>query len=59
MPNDEIEEETGMIAVIFKIEVDSGRGKRYFDLAATLREELEQAEGFISVERFKSLNTEK
>lgn len=58
MLNDEIEEETGMIAVIFEIEVDPGRGERYFDLAATLREELGQAEGFIAVERFKSLNTE-
>lgn len=58
MLNDEIEEETGMIAVIFEIEVDPGRGERYFDLAATLREELGQAEGFFAVERFKSLNTE-
>ena len=47
-----------MIAVIFEVEVDAETGQRYFDLAASLRPELEKADGFISVERFQSLTTE-
>lgn len=47
-----------MIAVIFEFTVDPRRGERYFDLAAALREELEQTEGFLSVERFQSLASE-
>ncbi len=34
-----------------------GRAQNYFDLAASLRPELEQIDGFISVERFESLAT--
>lgn len=42
-----------MIAVIFEVEpADPGR---YFDIAASLRPELERIPGFISVERFESL----
>ena len=46
-----------MIAVIFEVTVDPERGSRYFDLAAALREELEGADGFLSVERFSSLTS--
>lgn len=45
-----------MIAVIFEVEVSEGQGARYLDLAAALRPQLEQIEGFISVERFQSLS---
>lgn len=34
-----------------------GRAAEYFDLAASLRRELEAVDGFISVERFESLST--
>ena len=47
-----------MIAVIFEVTPHEGRADRYFDLAAALRPELEQIEGFLSVERFQSLTTE-
>ena len=47
-----------MIAVIFEVVLEEGRGERYFELAAGLREELEAVEGFLSVERFQSLVTE-
>ncbi len=47
-----------MIAVIFEVVVDPDKGGRYFDLAAALREELAEVEGFLSIERFKSLTTE-
>jgi heme-degrading monooxygenase HmoA len=44
-----------MIAVIFEVWAAEGRRQAYLDLAATLRQELEAIEGFISVERFESL----
>jgi heme-degrading monooxygenase HmoA len=45
-----------MYAVIFEVEPkDDGGAKRYFELAAQLRPELEKIDGFISVERFESL----
>lgn len=47
-----------MIAVIFEVEPNAGRAQDYFDLAAELRTELEKIDGFISVERFKSLSNE-
>ncbi len=47
-----------MIAVIFEVTLDRARGQEYFDLAAGLRSELDQAEGFLSIERFQSLTTE-
>ena len=46
-----------MIAVIFEVEMKPERQVRYFDLAASLRPELEAVDGFISVERFESLST--
>lgn len=44
-----------MIAVIFEVEVAEGQSAAYLDRAAGLRPLLDQAEGFISVERFQSL----
>ena len=46
-----------MIAVIFELEPAAGGRERYFELAAALRPELEQVDGFVSVERFESLAT--
>ena len=48
-----------MIAVIFEVEPAVGRRQDYLDLAAALRPELEQIDGFISVERFQSLSDPK
>ena len=47
-----------MIAIIFEVTPDPGRRQEYLDLAAALRPELEQQDGFISVERFASLTNE-
>ncbi|MCB1387585.1 MAG: antibiotic biosynthesis monooxygenase [Rhodobacteraceae bacterium] len=44
-----------MIAIIFEVEPADGQRQTYLDLAAALRPQLEQIEGFISVERFQSL----
>ncbi|HBG98957.1 MAG: antibiotic biosynthesis monooxygenase [Rhodobacteraceae bacterium] len=44
-----------MIAVIFEVDPAEGQFQTYLDIAASLREELERADGFISVERFESL----
>jgi heme-degrading monooxygenase HmoA len=46
-----------VIAVIFEVWPAQGRAPHYFDLAATLRPNLEQADGFISIERFESLSS--
>jgi heme-degrading monooxygenase HmoA len=45
-----------MIAVIFEVWPDPDHRNDYFDLAATLKPQLEQVDGFISVERFESLS---
>ncbi len=47
-----------MIAVIFEVVPHEGKAQQYFDMAAGLREELQQIDGFISIERFYSLTTE-
>ena len=47
-----------MIVVIFELEPIPARTEQYFDLAAVLKAELEEVDGFISVERFRSLTTE-
>ena len=47
-----------MIAVIFEVTPDPAESQRYFDLAATLHEQLEKTDGFISIERFQSLTDE-
>jgi len=44
-----------MIAVIFEVWPAEGRLADYLDLAAQLRPELERIDGFLSIERFKSL----
>jgi heme-degrading monooxygenase HmoA len=44
-----------MIAVIFEVRPAEGRQDAYLDLAAKLRDDLVQMDGFISVERFQSL----
>ncbi|NQV83874.1 MAG: antibiotic biosynthesis monooxygenase [Rhodospirillales bacterium] len=48
-----------MIVVIFEVEINPDRNERYFELAGILRKELESTDGFISIERFQSLNDEK
>lgn len=46
-----------MIAVIFEVEPAKGQREGYLDIAAGLKPLLEDAPGFISVERFESLMT--
>lgn len=46
-----------MIAVIFEVWPAQGRATEYFDLAASLKVDLERIDGFISIERFESLVT--
>ena len=45
-----------MIAVIFEVWPAEGRTQQYLDLAAALREDLAIIDGFLSVERFRSLS---
>ena len=45
-----------MIAVIFEVIPASGKKDEYLDIAAELKPVLEKIEGFISVERFQSIN---
>ena len=46
-----------MIAVIFEVELAEGQGETYLALAAAaLRAELERIDGFLSVERFRSMS---
>ncbi|RCS24429.1 antibiotic biosynthesis monooxygenase [Phyllobacterium salinisoli] len=46
-----------MIAVIFEVwPADDTRRAQYLDIAAELRDELLGIDGFISIERFQSLN---
>ena len=44
-----------MIAVIFEVEPHPEKRATYLDLGAELRPLLEQADGFLSIERFASL----
>ena len=46
-----------MIAVIFEVFPHDGQRQDYLDMAAALKPQLEQADGFISIERFESLYT--
>lgn len=46
-----------MIAVIFEVWPMEDRVDEYFDLAASLRSDLQRIDGFISVERFESVTT--
>ena len=47
-----------MHVVIFEVEPKPGHEGDYLDTAAALKSELEKIDGFVSVERFRSLNTE-
>ncbi|GLQ05467.1 antibiotic biosynthesis monooxygenase family protein [Sneathiella chinensis] len=47
-----------MIAVIFELLPHPDRKERYFELAASLKEELAGMDGFLSIERFESLSEE-
>jgi heme-degrading monooxygenase HmoA len=47
-----------MMAVIFEVWPASGRKDDYLKMAAALKSEVEQIDGFISVERFESLYEE-
>ena len=47
-----------MLAVVFEVEMNPGRVQDYFELAGSLKPELEAIDGFISVERFQSLSNE-
>jgi len=49
--------EMAVIAVIFEVWPSEGRAGEYFDIAASLRPDLERIDGFISIERFESLAT--
>jgi heme-degrading monooxygenase HmoA len=46
-----------VIAVIFELYPAPGRAMEYFDLAASLKPDLERIDGFISIERFESVTT--
>ena len=46
-----------MYLVVFEVQPKDDRYDDYLSLAAALRTELEQVDGFISVERFSSLTT--
>ncbi|MGO8921066.1 MAG: antibiotic biosynthesis monooxygenase family protein [Stellaceae bacterium] len=47
-----------MYAVIFEVQPKPGRQQEYLDIAAALRPELEQIDGFLSIERFQSLTSD-
>jgi heme-degrading monooxygenase HmoA len=46
-----------MIAVIFEFWPAEGRLAEYFDLAGSLRAELDRIDGFLSIERFESVTS--
>jgi heme-degrading monooxygenase HmoA len=46
-----------VIAVIFEVWPAEGRSGEYLDLAGALRGDLDNTDGFISIERFESLVT--
>lgn len=48
-----------MIAVIFEVFPAPGRKQEYLDIASSLRPELDNIDGFISIERFASLTNER
>lgn len=47
-----------MIVVIFEVWPNANHRQDYFDIAASLKSELESIDGFISAERFSSLTEE-
>lgn len=44
-----------MIAVIFEVELATGKQQEYLDIASQLRPLLDTIDGFVSIERFQSL----
>jgi heme-degrading monooxygenase HmoA len=50
--------ERQMIAVIFEVMLAPGGQQEYLDLASSLRPELDNVDGFISIERFASLTND-
>lgn len=46
-----------MIAVIFEFTPAEGRVQDYLELAAALKDEVQRADGFVSIERYSSLTT--
>jgi heme-degrading monooxygenase HmoA len=46
-----------MVVVIFEMWPAAGKTGEYFELAASLRRELDQIDGFLSIERFESVTT--
>lgn len=47
-----------MIAVLFEADIAPGVQPRYLQLAAELKPQLAEIDGFISIERFQSLSSE-
>lgn len=47
-----------MIAVIFEVTPNPQHKQKYLDIAASLRPQLDEIDGFISIERFQSLTDE-
>lgn len=47
-----------MLAVIFEVHLSDGRREEYLSIASELRSLLASIDGFISIERFSSLNEE-
>ena len=45
-----------LIAVLFEVWPAEGKTQHYLALAAALRDELSQLDGFVSIERFESLS---
>lgn len=45
-----------MVIVVFELMMKPGVESRYFDLAAMMREEVENQPGFMGIERFQSLS---
>ncbi len=44
-----------MIAVIFEVQPAAGRASDYFEIAASLKADIENFDGFISIERYESV----
>ena len=45
-----------MLMIIFEFTVKPGRSQAYFELAESMRRQVENVEGFLGVERFQSCN---
>jgi heme-degrading monooxygenase HmoA len=56
-PEANASEQAAMIAVIFEFTPAPGKTEDYFALGAALKAEVENFDGFISIERFQSVNT--